>query len=111
MKIQPEFPNSRLLDLKDPKDVESFYYCCKAKEAILAIPREQRPNTVKNCLICGKLAENLGTFLPDAAFQKRIGGRPDKQRVIPYGVCDVCVEDPNTPSRVEDMVLHDLQVQ
>jgi hypothetical protein len=108
---QPITPNSRPLNLKNKRDLEAAYYGGNAAEIILAVPYEQRPNTVKNCLLCGKPAENFGVFIPDEAIKARLGTPVGKLRVIVYGFCSLCWENPDAPDRVEDIILRDVNVQ
>lgn len=99
------------LNLKNKRDLEAAYYGGKAMKTILAVPYEQRPDTIKNCILCGEPAENVVVFIPDEAIKVRLGTPPGKRRVIPYGCCSLCWEDPNAPDRAEEIILRKLSVQ
>ena len=94
-------------NLEDPSDVETY------------IERVPDPNrtlggghmNTSDCLICKKPAAFFGVFYPTISFSKRIGAKPGKTRLVGYGMCDVCMENPTMPDQVEDLILKALQVQ
>jgi hypothetical protein len=89
-----------------------YRYANKAKEIVMSVPYEQRLNTVKNCLLCKQPALYCGIWIPTEADQKRLGTRPGKQRVVPYGMCESCWENqPASQTRVEEIIRRELTVQ
>jgi hypothetical protein len=46
--------------------------------------------TARGCIVCRGPAQLAGTFWPDDSVAW--GGRPGKQRVFFYGVCEACLE-------------------
>ncbi|GAC1700004.1 MAG: hypothetical protein NVS9B4_00580 [Candidatus Acidiferrum sp.] len=60
------------------------------------------------CCICGVLTGNVGMFLPNQKSHAKFGGKPGKQRIIVYGLCDTCHAQDKAQDIVEEALLKDL---
>lgn len=63
------------------------------------------------CLLCDGVADVIGKYVPGEAYAKRMGQKPGKQRVIVYGLCRLCTENPDWGDRIEAQFLHALEAQ
>lgn len=74
------------------------------------------PDGSRTCLLCQYEPEPgetvaVGTFVPFGAFNQRIGGQPDKTRLVFYVLCEDCNERGDRDERVEEKILSALEVQ
>lgn len=72
---------------------------------------------IKDCILCGAAATMVGVYQPttESAYALLVkassptkGPVPEgKLRTAVYGLCTMCLEDPNAPQRVEDHFLRE----
>jgi hypothetical protein len=62
------------------------------------------------CCLCGAPGNLIGIWVPSPATRKRLGEPPGKNRMIGYKLCSTCHDDPSSTARIENAILHDLQI-
>ena len=61
-----------------------------------------------DCILCGKVADCRGVWIPTSEWSQKLGSMPDKSRVIVYPVCIRHVLDEATSDRIDEIIMSEL---
>ena len=61
------------------------------------------PEDFDKCCLCGCPPAYIGIFAPTNSV--KFGGRPDKQRLFGYAICEECKQEKDSQEHVERIVL------